>query len=172
MDDSVLASLRGFNGVWGRVTGGEGAPDCTAEDLQRLMCGAACLEDSLRALACRCKSAAPRLNRLADGQAGIVRRLKAEIYLLTGQTCVPGASCAFTPCTLTALRAAYIAAGESAADFAASARNAPKRGCWISSPQPSAARSASSRSSFCARWTHFLLDFGREIVYYIRALTE
>ena len=81
MDDSVLASLRGFNGVWGRVTGGEGAPDCTAEDLQRLMCGAACLEDSLRALACRCKSAAPRLNRLADGQAGIVRRLRAEIYL-------------------------------------------------------------------------------------------
>ena len=84
MDDSVLASLRGFNGVWGRVTGGEGAPDCTAEDLQRLMCGAA------------------------------------------GQTCAPGASCAFTPCTLTALRAAYIAAGESAADFAASARSAPK----------------------------------------------
>ena len=33
MDDSVLASLRGFNGVWGRVTGGEGAPDCTAEEL-------------------------------------------------------------------------------------------------------------------------------------------
>lgn len=126
MDDSVLASLRGFNGVWGRVTGGEGAPGCTAEDLQRLMCGAACLEDSLRALACRCKSAAPRLNRLADGQAGIVRRLRAEIYLLTGQTCAPGASCAFIPCTLTALRAAYIAAGESAADFAASARNAPK----------------------------------------------
>ena len=78
MDDSVLASLRGFNGVWGRVTGGEGAPDCTAEDLQRLMCGAACLEGSLRALACRCKSASPRLNRLADGQAGIVRRLRAE----------------------------------------------------------------------------------------------
>ena len=59
MDDSVLASLRGFNGVWGRVTGGEGAPDCTAEDLQRLMCGAACLEDSLRALAAKSAALSP-----------------------------------------------------------------------------------------------------------------
>ena len=122
MDDNILASLRGFDGVWGRVSSCESS---TPEDLRRLMCGAARLCENLRVLACRLKSASARLNRLAGCEAAIVRRLRAELYLLTGETCSPGAACTYAPCTLTALRAAYVAAGESAADFSSSARRAP-----------------------------------------------
>ena len=58
--------------------------------------------------------------------AGGFPNLWLVLHTMIGGSLAAGASCAFTPCTLTALRAAYIAAGESAADFAASARNAPK----------------------------------------------
>lgn len=125
MDDNMLESLRSFDGVWSRVTGGETPAAGTPEDLRRLMCGAARLCESLRALACKLRSCSARLNRLADGEDNIIRRLRAEFFLLTGETCTPGAACAWAPCTLDALRSAYMAAGDSAADFTASARRAP-----------------------------------------------
>ena len=44
MDDNMLESLRSFDGVWSRVTGGETPAAGTPEDLRRLMCGAARLQ--------------------------------------------------------------------------------------------------------------------------------
>lgn len=123
MDDTVLASLRGFGDVWERVTG-EAASPGPEDDLRRLMCRAERLIEYLSALSGRLRSAAPRLNRLTDGQRRILRRLRAELYLLTGEVYSPPAACALAAGSLGALRTACLAAGEAADDFADSARRA------------------------------------------------
>lgn len=124
MDETVLAPLRSFENVWGRVTGTAGQEMDAPAVLRRLMCRVQRLCESEKALANVAKSAAGTLLRLAGENARILKRLKAEYFLLTGEIYTPGAACALTRGALTSLRTAYLAASECSEDFAASAREA------------------------------------------------
>lgn len=110
MDDSVLASLRSFDGVWGRVTGSGGGSE--SHSLREITDMAARLAEQYAALARRCPREAQRLTRLSRETGALLRRLTAENFLLTGEAYVPASACAVIHGSLAGLRGAYLASCE------------------------------------------------------------
>ena len=107
MDDSVLASLRSFDDVWGRVSGtDDGRQPCSMRELTDM---AARLCEQYAALSRRCPRYAQKLSRMAREESSLMRRLTAEGFLLSGEEYVPASACAVIHGQLSGLRGAYMA---------------------------------------------------------------
>ncbi len=126
MDGTTLDALRGFDGVWGRVTGT--APAAGVE-LCALIEMAARQRELYCALARRCPSASGKLERMARDEQALIRRLCAENFLLTGECGKCSDACAVVRGVLSALRSAYLGACELAVALDAAANAASGELC-------------------------------------------
>lgn len=107
MDDSVLASLRSFDGVWSRVSGT--GVDAQPRSMRELTDMAARLCEQYAALSRRCPRFAQKLSHMYREESALLRRLTAEGFLLSGEEYVPASACAVIHGQLSGLRGAYIA---------------------------------------------------------------
>lgn len=96
MTDSTRAALEGFSEVWARVRGEGGAAEGSGSELEVLRefiadesCAAAFYEASAR----RFGRFSSRLRAIACEERRHLRALQAEHFLLTGEICLPPASC-------------------------------------------------------------------------------
>lgn len=119
MDNETLSALKGFDGVWDRVSGRP------APSLGELADAAERQRELLCALAGRCPQHAARLRTMAAAEAAAVCRLRAENFLAAGENYRPAAACALVKSALCALREAYLGASALADKLQEAANAAP-----------------------------------------------
>lgn len=126
MDSEIMESLSGFDALWQRVTGRE-EPERTAP-AERTYPLADALLGLIHAEACAAARAAA-LARLTQGESRAaltrqgadarrhLRRLRAEYYILTGVTAGTAGDCRPVTGRLSALRDAFLQAGQLAEQY-------------------------------------------------------
>lgn len=122
MDDESISALRGFDDIWRRVSG-EAPPDAPA--LDALIDASVRQRERLRALARCFPQLSRRLCAMAAAETELVRRLRAENFLISGEDCRAAPACAVISSPLGALREAYSCALALAESLQAAANAAP-----------------------------------------------
>lgn len=111
MTDSTRAALEGFSEVWARVRGEGGEAEGSGSELEVLrefIADESCAAAFYEAAARRFGRFSSRLRAIACEERRHLRALQAEHFLLTGEICLPPASCPLPCGGLRILRTAWL----------------------------------------------------------------